>query len=112
MTTIGRFRREGDGYTGRFETLTRQIPLRLVPADKFSARAPDFDVLADEIDCGVAWRVSDNSGAVLSVKLEDPSWPEPINARLMASEDGELPLVWIRRSDPPAAVAPPNPAPG
>ena len=109
MTTIGRVRRDVDGFTGSFETLTRERPLSLVAATKVSARSPDFLVMAGDVDCGVAWRVSDNSGAVASVKLDDPSWPEPINARIMASEDGQLPLVWIRRSDPPATNAPASP---
>lgn len=110
MTTIGRFRREGEGFAGRLETLTREVPLRLVPASKFSSKAPDFTVLAGEVECGVAWRVSDTSGAVASIKLDDPSWPEPVNARIMASEDGALPLVWIRRLEAPPAQ-PPAPAP-
>ncbi|WP_343699745.1 DUF736 domain-containing protein [Caulobacter sp.] len=113
MTTIGHLRRDGAAFVGRLETLTLGKDLRLVPAAKFSARAPDFDIEAGSAQAGAAWRVTDTSGAVLSLKLDDPSWPEPINVRAMASEDGELPLVWIRRTDPPAAPAqaqPPAPS--
>lgn len=109
MTTIGHLRRDGADFVGRLETLTLTTDLRLVPADKFSPRAPDFDINAGAVDAGVAWRVSDTSGAVLSLKLDDPSWPEPINVRAMASEDGELPLVWIRRSETSPATTPPVP---
>lgn len=108
MTIIGRFHRQGEGFEGDYETLSREIPMTLAPAKKHSAKAPDFTVRAGGIDCGVAWRVTDTVGVVASVKLDDPSWPEPINARLMASEDGELPLVWIRRTDPPAVSAQPQ----
>ncbi|PVM82080.1 DUF736 domain-containing protein [Caulobacter endophyticus] len=111
MTTIGHLHRDGADFVGRLETLTLDKDLRLVPATKFSVRAPDFDIKVGAAEAGAAWRVSDTSGAVLSLKLDDPSWPEPINVRAMASEDGELPLVWIRRIDPPAAAAP-GPAPG
>ncbi|PZR36709.1 DUF736 family protein [Caulobacter segnis] len=111
MTTIGHLRRDGAGFVGRLDTLSLAVDLRLVPATKFSARAPDFDITAGTADAGAAWRVNDTSGAVLSLKLDDPSWPEPINARAMASEDGELPLVWIRKVDTPA-TSPPPPAPG
>ncbi|MBI1686796.1 DUF736 family protein [Caulobacter hibisci] len=107
MTTIGHLRRDGVDFVGRLEILTLSTDLRLVPANKFSPRAPDFDINAGTIDAGVAWRVTDTSGAVLSLKLDDPSWPEPINVRAMASEDGQLPLVWIRKAEASAAQAAP-----
>ncbi len=103
MTTIGQFRREGEGFTGRLATLSLDAALTLAPAEKFSPKAPDFIALVGERECGAAWRVADASGALLNVKLDDPTWPEPIGARLMAAETGVLPLVWIRRTDPPPA---------
>lgn len=114
MTTIGHFRRDGDGFVGRVDTLALDVTVTLVPADKFSAKSPDYIAMtarpgAAARECGAAWRVSDASGAVLSLKLDDPSWPEPIGGRIMAAEDGALPLVWFRRVDPPIA-APPAPA--
>ncbi len=109
MSTIGRFRREGEGFTGRLATLHLDVILRLAPAEKFSTKAPDFIALVGDTECGAAWRVSDTSGAVLSLKLDDPTWPEPISGRIMAAEDGDLPLVWIRRTDPPPAAAPAPP---
>lgn len=107
MNTIGFFRRDGDGFAGRLTSLSVDAAARIVPAEKFSAKAPDFVVLKDQAECGVGWKVTDNSGAILSLKLDDPAWPEPINARLLAAEDGELPLTWIRRVDPPADRPPP-----
>jgi uncharacterized protein (DUF736 family) len=111
MTTIGHFRREGDGFTGRIDTLTLDVTVTLVPADKFSAKSPDYIAMTTrpgggDRECGAAWRVSDASGAVLSLKLDDPSWPEPVSGRIMAAEDGALPFVWFRRADPPPAAAP------
>lgn len=107
MTTIGHFRRDGDGFTGRVDTLALDITVTLTPAEKFSAKAPDFIAHAGSRECGAAWRVSDTSGALASLKLDDPTWPEPISGRIMAAEDGVLPLVWIRRADPPADKPPP-----
>jgi len=106
MTTIGHFRRDGEAFTGRLATLGLDATLRLAPAEKFSSKAPDYIALVGETECGAAWRLSDTSGAILSLRLDDPTWPEPINARLMAAEDGALPLVWIRRADPPPAASP------
>jgi uncharacterized protein (DUF736 family) len=105
MSTIGRFRREGDGFTGRLNTLHLDVTLRLAPAEKFSTKAPDFIAWVGEAECGVAWRANDTSGALLNLKLDDPTWPEPISARLMVAEGGDLPLVWIRKTDPPPAAA-------
>lgn len=106
MTTIGHFRREGDGFTGRIATLALDVAVTLIPAEKFSAKAPDYIAQVGAQDCGAAWRLSDASGAVLSLKLDDPTWPEPISGRIMAAEDGVLPLVWYRRLDAPPGVAP------
>ncbi|PZR34096.1 DUF736 domain-containing protein [Caulobacter segnis] len=110
MTTIGHFRREGEGFVGRIATLSLDVAVTLVAAEKFSPKAPDYIAEVGGRECGAAWRVSDTSGAVLSLKLDDPTWPEPVSGRLMAAEDGALPLVWIRRAEPPPAQAPPAPA--
>lgn len=99
MTTIGYFRRDGEGFAGRLTTLGLEATVRLAPAEKFSSKAPDYLVLAGEAECGAAWRATDASGALLNLKLDDPTWPEPVNARLMAAEGEDLPLVWIRRND-------------
>lgn len=109
MSTIGHLRREGDGFTGRLATLALDATLRLAPAAKVSAKGPDFIVLVGDSEVGAAWRAGDASGALLNIKLDDPTWPEPVNARLMAAEGGVLPLTWIRRSDPPEKPAAPPP---
>ena len=98
MTTIGHFRREGETFVGRLTTLHLDVALTLAPGEKFSSRAPDFLAFVGENECGAAWRARDGSGAILDLKLDDPTWLEPVNARLLASEDGALPLIWIRKS--------------
>jgi uncharacterized protein (DUF736 family) len=99
MTTIGYFRRDGEAFVGRLSTLQIDTTVRLVPIDKVSPRAPAFRAFVGEAECGAAWRPNDaSSGAVLNVELDDPTWAEPINARLMAGEEPH-PLVWIRRPD-------------
>lgn len=109
MSVIGHFRREGDGFVGRLATLALDATLRLAPASRVSAKGPDFIALVGDNEVGAAWRASDASGAVLNLKLDDPTWSEPVNARLMAAEDGVLPLTWIRKSDPPEKPAAPPP---
>lgn len=99
MTTIGHFRRDGEGFAGHLTTLGLDAKVLLAPAEKFSSKAPDYLVVVGESECGAAWRATDASGVLLNLKLDDPTWPEPINARLMAAEGDVLPLVWIRRND-------------
>ncbi|SFI51759.1 DUF736 domain-containing protein [Caulobacter sp. UNC279MFTsu5.1] len=99
MSVIGHFRREGDGFTGRIATLGLDVAVRLVPSTRASAKGPDYLALIGENEVGAAWRASDTSGALLNIKLDDPTWSEPVNVRLMAAEDGVLPLTWIRRTE-------------
>lgn len=99
MTTIGHFRRDGEDFTGRIHTLQLDATVRLKPVEKVSAKAPTFRAYAGENECGAAWPPNDPStGTLLNVRLDDPTWPEPIDARLVAGEE-TLPLVWIRKSD-------------
>jgi uncharacterized protein (DUF736 family) len=109
MSILGHFRREGDGFTGRLTTLSLDAVVRLALTGKISGKGPDYRVLVQDNEIGAAWRAGDASGALLNVKLDDPAWPEPINARLLAAEDGVLPLTWIRQVDKPAAPAPSPP---
>ena len=110
MSVLGHFRREGDGFVGRLVTLSLDTALRLVPTGKTAGKGPDFRALVGDNEVGAAWRAADASGALLNLKLDDPAWPEPVNARLMAAEEGVLPLTWIRRvEDKPADKAAPPP---
>ncbi|MCA0359312.1 MAG: DUF736 domain-containing protein [Proteobacteria bacterium] len=111
MPILGFFRREGDGFAGRLTTLSLDVAVRLAPTGKVSGKGPDYRALVEENEIGAAWRAGDASGAVLNVKLDDPAWPEPVNARLLAAEDGVLPLTWIRQIDKTAAPATPPPPP-
>lgn len=97
MTTIGYFRRDGETFVGRLSTLQIDAAVRLVPIERVSPRAPAFRAYVGDNECGAAWRPLDPaSGAILNVELDDPTWSEPVNARLMAGEEPH-PLVWIRQ---------------
>jgi uncharacterized protein (DUF736 family) len=109
MSILGHFRREGDGFTGRLTTLSFDAAVRLAPTGKVGGKGPDYRALVGDNEIGAAWKPGDASGALLNVKLDDPAWPEPINARLLASEDGALPLSWIRRTEAPDKPAAPPP---
>lgn len=110
MSTIGFFRRDGDDYVGRLTTLQIDATVRLTPIEKVNARAPEYRAFAGETECGAGWRPNDPaSGAILNIELDDPTWAEPIDARLMAGEE-PYPLVWKRRKERPREKDKPQPS--
>lgn len=95
MLTLGRFTAEADGFVGALRTLAVAADLRIVPMKLDRERAPSHRILSGEAECGAAWP-AENEGAVLNVRLDDPSWPEPVRARLIRGSGEEFLLVWRR----------------
>jgi uncharacterized protein (DUF736 family) len=79
------------------KTLSLNIKVRFVPAESSqNEKAPDLRALAGNVAIGAAWkRTSKENTAYHSVKLDDPSFPEPIYANLVEL-DGAHALVWSR----------------
>ena len=103
MSVIGTFAlAKNGGWTGSIRTLTINMKVRLVPNDnRDNDNAPAFRVFAGRSHIGEAWAARSNSKTpkdYLRVRLDDPSWPDPINAALFQSDDGNgAQLVWSRR---------------
>ena len=103
MSVIGTFTPAKDGgWTGTIRTLTIDVKARFVPNDnRDSDRAPEFRVFAGRSELGAAWRErtsGENPRDYLSVRLDDPSLPEPISAAMFEAADGKTAqLVWSRR---------------
>ena len=52
------------------------------------------------MEIGAAWkRQSKANNDYLSVKIDDPSFPAPVNARLINGDEGSAVLYWTRRGD-------------
>ncbi len=99
MSTIGSFTKHGDGFNGSIQTLAFNVKVKIVAVPKDSDNAPDYRVLAGTMEIGAAWkRQSAANKAYLSVKLDDPSFASPVNARLIDSDDGSALLYWSRRN--------------
>jgi uncharacterized protein (DUF736 family) len=99
MAQIGTFTRAEDGsYTGTIKTLSLNIKARLLPAElSENEKAPNLRVMAGNVEIGAAWqRTSKDNTVYHSVKLDDPSFPAPIYANLVAVDEGYA-LVWSRR---------------
>lgn len=98
MALIGEFATNGNVIVGNVRTLTVRMQARLSPIERVSKDAPDFRVTSNGAEVGAAWSaVSDDGEPYISVKLDDPSFPAPINAALWPAEkEGEYALVWSR----------------
>ena len=100
MTTIGSFTKHDQGYNGSFTTLAFNVKVKIVPVRKDTEKGPDYRVLAGTMEIGAAWkRQSAASREYLSVKLDDPSFAAPVNARLIDGDGGTATLYWSRRSE-------------
>ena len=98
MATIGTFTKTGESFNGAVKTLSINAKTTIKPADKTSDKAPDYRVFAGSVEMGAAWKKTSNEGRnYLSVKLDDPSFPAPIYATLVAADDGDtMNLIWSR----------------
>jgi len=102
MATIGTFKKDGAGYAGTIETLTLRAQLTFEPIEKRSESAPDYRVFhlteSFSSEIGAAWKKSSREGTeYLSVSIDDPSFAERINCRLVktGSDQGHT-LYWER----------------
>ena len=98
MAQIGTFTRAEDGsYTGIIKTLSLNIKARFLLAEPSdNEKAPNLRVMFRDVEIGAAWqRTSKDNTVYHSVKLDDPSFPAPIYANLVAVDDGYA-LVWSR----------------
>jgi uncharacterized protein (DUF736 family) len=101
MATIGTFTKSDNGdFTGAVKTLTLNVKTKIARSEKENDKAPDFRIFAGQTEFGAAWKKTSGAGReYLSVKLDDPSFPAPIFASLVAVEGGDgYALIWSRRS--------------
>ena len=100
MAIIGSFTKDTNGYTGTLRSLSINTKARLVPAESSGDKAPDFRVFAaGSVELGAAWtrKAKETGREYLSVKLDDPSFPQPIYASLVEAEtEGGYTLIWSR----------------
>jgi uncharacterized protein (DUF736 family) len=96
MAIIGKLNKDKDAYSGSLTTLTLKAKVRLEPQEKSNDKSPDFKVYSGAIDIGAAWvNQSKEGNDYVSIILDDPSFANSIQARLVASGDEYL-LIWKR----------------
>lgn len=88
MPQIGEFTREKSGFTGRIHTLTLFREICIVPVEPSDVEnTPNYRIHhgADENapEIGAAWtETSEKAGEYLSLLIDDPTFTQPIRARL------------------------------
>ena len=98
MAIIGTFTKQENGsICGTIETLTIHSRATFEPITKRGEKAPDYRITSDLADIGAAWERTNEGVTHLSVRLDDPSFPAPINCRLIktGAEHGYS-LIWER----------------
>ncbi|WP_288582154.1 DUF736 domain-containing protein [uncultured Methylobacterium sp.] len=103
MATIGTFTQTDTGFTGDITTLTinaKKVSIVMVD-DGTHENAPTHRVYLGKAEIGAGWAKRSSEGRdYLSVKIEDPSLPAPLYARLFADEGGRThSLIWSRTED-------------
>jgi|SRR5579859_3656347 len=100
---IGTFTKKDDGkYIGRIEIAFPRISCEATfqpVAQKPNENAPDCRIFSGKAELGAAWTKQHGNveGEYLSVKLDAPGLPAPINCALfLNTEDGTYRLVWER----------------
>ena len=98
MATIGTFTRTADGFTGTIRTLTLDLKATIAEQVTDNDKAPAFRFYVGKVEFGAGWKkTSREDREYVSCKLDDPSFPNPIYASLVASEDGQThSLIWSR----------------
>ncbi|BCM87666.1 DUF736 domain-containing protein [Methylobacterium indicum] len=103
MATIGTFTLTQNGFTGDITTLTIQAKKVTIVAEteRSQENAPTHRVYLNKAEIGAGWaRVSKGERDYISVKIDDPSLPAPVFARLFADEDGRThSLIWTRETN-------------
>ncbi len=95
MATIGLFIKTAHGYRGTLRTLTLDTKLTIVEIEK-QGDGPDYRVFAGQAEVGAGWKRTDEAGRdCVSLRLDDPTFAEPMNANLTET-DGEYCLIWSR----------------
>jgi uncharacterized protein (DUF736 family) len=91
---IGTFKTQANGFAGNLVTLTHRGKLTFTAAEK----GADYRITLDGIEVGAAWKKAgrESGKAYLSVKLDSPFLPKPVNCALMPQDDGSHILVWSR----------------
>jgi uncharacterized protein (DUF736 family) len=99
MTTIAKLTKQQDGrLVGTLTTLALHIAkISFVPEQSDNEKAPVFRVFAGDFEVGAGWKkTSKDDRPYIAVKLDDPSFAQPIWCALFKGEGSLYLLDWNR----------------
>lgn len=104
MAGCGTLRSEKDRFVGKLRTLTLSLAIELTPVEeKRGDGSPDFDVWGnvpggEPAPIGSAWKktAERNGTRFLSITVDDPSFPAPLNLAAFERDGGGFEIVWNR----------------
>ena len=101
MAIIGTFTRENTGFTGIVRTLSFTASVTIEPVSaKRGDRSPDYRVFCQSSgpgEIGAAWKRTKDSSSYLSVRIDDPAFPAPLDCRLIKTGvEHSYSLIWER----------------
>jgi uncharacterized protein (DUF736 family) len=108
MPTLGELTKQDDGaFTGELKMLTFHTPLRMVPIERRSDKAPDYRLYGrtphgKAVDVGAAWTKGsrDTGETYISLKIDIPELPTVYYATLGRAADQDDPdcmaIIWNR----------------
>ena len=102
MPIIGNFTREGTRFTGIIRTLAFTAPVAIDPVTtKRGEKSPDYRVSVQSSgpgEIGAAWKRNREGNEFLSVRIDDPFLPAPLDCRLVKNRADEgYSLIWERK---------------
>lgn len=99
MAIIANMKKLDNGtFEGKIKTALLNCHLKLHPIEGSTDndRKPDYRAKISSYEAGAGWKkVSDNNNSYVSVQIDDPALPAPINANLI-EKDGSYILLWSR----------------
>ena len=99
MITIGTFTKRGEEFHGVLETLSILKEVMFIPKDPAMKDAPDYSMHYAERPGAIGFgrkKHGDDRKDYIHVVINDPSFPAPINCRLVKTEAGYS-LLWDER---------------
>ncbi len=99
MAIIGTFTKADNGnFNGTITTAFLKLKTVIRPIESENDKAPDYRVTVGSFEFGAGWKkTSREQRDYLSVKLDDPTFPDPIYAMLVETDTaGEYALIWTR----------------
>lgn len=98
MSVIGNFSHKDGKYTGTIRTMTINVKAQLVPVENAGKGAPDYRLFAGGADLGAGWvETTQDDKEYISMKLDDPSFAEPVRAAFFENKDDKTGvLIWNR----------------